>query len=309
MEKYSAYYQIADFTIEVKSDLPFKENTIHEKFDLFKVNGPGQDTVSIHHHFNLLDIDQMDLGREVYRKEPWVIFQQPEAWFYLGILPKEFDEKYWKMAKFNRDHSQGDIYHVGSDDWINGNLKALTTFPSDQILIARLLADRKGCYLHSAGAILNGSGLLFVGHSEAGKSTITQMLLDNNKSNKTGEKFFELEILCDDRNIIRMFDDGWRVYGSWSHGDIPIISADSAPLRAIFILEQSEDNKIIPINNQTEALHHLLAYIIKPFITSDWWEKVLDVIERLAYDVPCYKLNFDKNGKIVNELVEFSEIK
>jgi len=305
MEIYSAYYQIADITIELKSDLPFTKNTLHEKFDLFKVNSPGQDTVSIHHHFNLLDIDHMDLGREVYRKEPWVIFQQPEGWFYLGILPKEFDEKYWKMAEFNWNHSQGDIYQVSPDIWLNGNLKSLTTFPTDQILIARLLADRKAAYLHSAGAIFNESGFLFVGHSEAGKSTITQMLLDAEQSYVFDKRKISLKILCDDRNIVRKWDDGWRVYGSWSHGDIPIISADSAPLRAIFILEQSEDNKIIPINNQTEVLHQLLAYIIKPFVTSDWWEKVLKVIERLANEVPCYELNFDKSGKIVNEMVEF----
>jgi hypothetical protein len=35
-----------------------------------------------------------------------------------------------------------------------------------------------------------------------------------------GEEGVGVEILCDDRNIVRRMDDGWRVYGTWSHGDV-----------------------------------------------------------------------------------------
>jgi len=79
-----------------------------------------------------------------------------------------------------------------------GGLSSLTRFATDQILIARLLADRQGCYLHSAGAIINGAGMLFVGHSDAGKSTITRLLMDAG-----GAGDIQVEILCDDRNIVR----------------------------------------------------------------------------------------------------------
>ena len=75
---------------------------------------------------------------------------------------------------------------------------SLSLFPTDQILVARWLADRQGCYLHSAGAILDGKGLLFVGHSDAGKTTTVRMLQD------------QAEILCDDRNIVRRSGDRFR---------------------------------------------------------------------------------------------------
>jgi hypothetical protein len=168
-------------------------------------------------------------------------------------------------------------------------------------LIAELLPDRRGCYLHSAGAIINGSGVLFVGHSEKGKSTITQMLMDTEKEN--GDlKDLQIEILCDDRNIIRKWDDGWRVYGSWSHGDISVISASSAPLRAIFFLEQSKNNKVIPLDDQARIIPFLLSHVIRPLTTLDWWHKVIDNIGHLANTVPCYSLSFDKSGKIVDEI-------
>jgi len=301
MENNSVNYKIADITIQVSSDLPITSGTFADKFLIFKVDQPGKDIVRLHHHFNLIDIGGLDLGEEVYNREPWKIIKQNDGWFYLGILPDESNQKYWKMAKFNQDYSQGDIYHVNSEIWQKGDLDSLTTFPTDQILIAELLPDRQGCYLHSAGAIINGSGFLFVGHSEAGKSTITQMLMDADRRN--GDlKDLEIEILCDDRNIIRKWDDGWLVYGSWSHGDIPEISASSAPLRAIFFLDQSKNNMIIPIEDRSKIIPFLLSHVIRPFTTVDWWHKVMDNITHLANNVPCYDLLFDKSGKIVQEI-------
>ena len=178
MKNYYRYYRIADITIKVESDLPINEHTFSEALELFRVEGPGEDTVTIHHHFELPDLQAQDLGKEVYRKAPWAIYQQPDGWLYQGILPQDFDQELWTVAIFNQDHSIGHIYHKDSAAFLDGNLAALTMFPSDQILIARLLADRQGCYLHSAGAILNKAGMLFVGHSEAGKSTITRLLME-----------------------------------------------------------------------------------------------------------------------------------
>ena len=43
-------------------------------------------------------------------------------------------------------------------------------------------------------------------------------------------------ILCDDRNIVRRWKNGWRVHGTWSHGDVAEVSPASAPLRAIMFL-------------------------------------------------------------------------
>ena len=78
-----------------------------------------------------------------------------------------------------------------------------------------------------------GQGLLFVGHSEAGKSTTVKMLQG------------KAEILCDDRNIVRRWPEGFRVHGTWSHGEVPLVSAASAPLSAIFFLHKSKQNRLM----------------------------------------------------------------
>jgi len=33
--------------------------------------------------------------------------------------------------------------------------------------------------------------------------------------------------------------------------------------------------------------------VTKPFVTADWWHKTLDLIERMASEVPCYEMRFD----------------
>jgi hypothetical protein len=192
---------------------------------------------------------------------------------------------------FNTDHTRARIYNDREDIWRKGDLHSLTLFPSDQILIARLLADRQGCYLHSAGAIINGAGMLFVGHSDAGKSTITRLLMKRIPSPLTGEGQGGGE---------------WRVFGTWSHGDVPVVSSNDAPLRAICFIEKAGENSLTPLTDPKEITRRLLACVIKPFVTADWWDKTLDLIEQMVKEVPCYVMRFDKSGEIVGKIAGFN---
>lgn len=300
------YFRIAGITVQVDSDLPINDQTFHPKFAAFRTDGPGADTVTIRHHFTLPDLKGKDLGRELYRKPPWAISQQNESYIYLGISPQADDPSLHRVATFNADHTRARIYNDREDIWRKGNLHSLTMFPSDQILIARLLADRQGCFLHSAGAILNGAGMLFAGHSDAGKSTITRMLMEAG-TGANGHMLLQVEILCDDRNIVRRMVDGWRVYGTWSPGDVPVISANDAPLRAICFIEKANENTLTPLTDRKEITRRLLACVIRPFVTADWWNKTLDLIAELANEAPCYVMRFDKSGEIAVGLIKLAK--
>jgi len=289
-KKHRRYYGIGGITVEVESDIPMTQETFHEKFKQFEVAGPGDDTISIRHHFALPDLDGKNLGKEFYRKPPWAVYKKDNSWIYLGISPQADDKSLHRAVVFNEAHTRARIYNTGEDVFRKGNLHSLTLFPTDQILLARILADREGCYLHSCGVIFEGKGLLFAGHSEAGKSTTATMLKD------------KAEILCDDRIIIRKNEHGFKIYGTWSHGDVPDVSANSAPLRAILFLEKSDENKIIRIEDKREVAKRVLSCLIKPFVTTDWWEKTLELIDEIVVKVPCYVMKFDKSGRIIDEL-------
>jgi MoaA/NifB/PqqE/SkfB family radical SAM enzyme len=293
-KEHRRYYKIADITIQVESDLPIKNDTFHSKFKLFEVDGPGDDTISIRHHFSLPDLNDRDLGKEVYRKPPWAVYKKGDSWVYLGISPTPGDKNLHRVAVFNSEHTRARIYNDKEEIFLKGDLHSLTMFPTDQILLARILADRQGCYLHACGVNLEGKGLLFAGHSEAGKSTIATLLKG------------KAEILCDDRMIIRKRQDGFRIYGTWSHGDVPDVSSNSAALKAIMFLEKADENRIIALEDKKEITKRILACLIRPFVTVDWWEKTLLLIERVSNEIPCYLFRFDKSGRAVDLLRQIS---
>jgi hypothetical protein len=284
------HFRIAGVTIQVEADLPITDRTFDGKFDPFMVDGPGADTVVLRHHFSLPEVKGADLGREVYRKPPWAIYRREDSWVYLGISPTPGDPALHRVAVFNGDHSRGRIYNPDEEWFRRGGLHALTLFPSDQILLARLLPDRQACFLHAAGMAVNGQGLLFVGHSEAGKSTMLTMLRE------------EGEILCEDRAIVRRWPDRFRVHGSWSHVDVPQASAADAPLRAILLLEKAGTNRLELLEDRKEIVRRLPFFLIKPVVTADWWEKVLGLVEMMAREVPVYRLRFDRSGGVLDVL-------
>ncbi len=291
------YFRIAGITVRIESDLDFDALQFKPELAAFRVEGSGDDNVTLRHHFELPDLQGKDLGQELYHKPPWAISRQANGgWVYRGISPDGSDHDLHRVATFNAEHTRGTIYSLPRDlkNVRENGWQSLSLFPTDQIWLAPLLADRQAVLLHSAASILNGQGLVFVGHSSAGKSTTMEML----KAAGIG-----VEILCDDRNVVRKWDTGkWRVHGTWSHGTTLDVSPASAPLRAILFLQQAPYNELTPLTNRKEIWKHLLATLIRPMVTAAWWQKELDVLEQIVQEVPCYTMKFDTSGVIVKEL-------
>jgi len=144
--------------------------------------------------------------------------------------------------------------------------------------------------------VLDGNGYLFMGHSGYGKTTITKMI----KHHQGGK------ILCDDRMIVRKSSEGIKMHGNWCYGGTPEFSADSISLKAFFFISQSSRNTIVLEKDKTENIKQLLAYIVKPLVTYDWWENNMDLLEELIEDIPCYNLTFDLSGDIVTKIKELT---
>ncbi len=332
-------WQIGGMTVQVDADRPIAQGTFSEKFRTFEApdadgaaaGADGLPVIRLRHHFDLPDLHGRELGREMYRKPPWAVYRQGSSWIYLGISPNDdgggVPGDLHRVVTFNDDHTRARIYNdvTRSDAWARGGLASVTMFPTDQILLARVLADRDGLFLHSGAVVLDGAGLCFIGHSEAGKSTTMSLLTE-----RLGER---VEVLCDDRNVVRYWSEGpppvpsqaagpdaggaaaeasgdeavlapsgFWVHGTWSHGTVPLVSASQAPLRALVFLRQDECNEIVRLTDRKDVTGRILACIIRPFVTADWWHKTFDVVERLVATVPAYEMRFDKSGAIVPEI-------
>jgi MoaA/NifB/PqqE/SkfB family radical SAM enzyme len=289
------YFRVAGISVQVDSDLPITDSTFEPKFRQFQAESAQDDLVSIHYHFSPPFPNGQDLGEEVYNRRPWAIYRKDRSWIYKTVESNGNSHLPSKYLFANNDHTRVHIYYPDKEDYLSKSLSSLTFALTDQALLARVLADRNGCYLHSAGVILNGKGLLFVGHSEAGKSTIVKMLQGR------------AEILCDDRNIVRRWPDGFKVHGCWNHGEVSDVSSSSAPLEAIFFHHKSHRNRMKRIEDPGIILRPLLACLIRPFMTADWWEKMLTLIDSMSKEVPCYNLEFDKSGALCGILQDFTE--
>jgi hypothetical protein len=269
----------------VNTDFPITSNTFSPKFAPFQVEKPGEEVISIRLVSEVPPLEELRLGQELYHSVPWAISQQRDSWIYRGIMDGINNDQPYVIAIANSDHSEIIICRR-AQFFTDNAIESLTTFQSDLILFARYFVERQGMVMHSAGIVINKSGLLFVGHSGAGKSTMLKLLRG------------EGEILCDDRIIVRKHTEGFRIHGTWGHGELPDISPNSAPLKAIIFLEQAEKTELIPITNKREMLGQITSHVVKPLITSDWWENIFDLTEEIIKTVPIYRLKFEKSERV-----------
>ena len=177
------------------------------------------------------------------------------------------------------------------------NAAASLGYPLDELLIMHRLTQERGIELHSSGIVgPNGASNLFVGHSGAGKSTTTRLWTAHEG----------VEVLSDDRIIVREQAGQMVMYGTPWHGEAAFASPGSAPLKRIFILEQGLGNKLYRLTPM-QAVSELFARSFVPFYEPKYVDAALDFLQSLTDVVPCYRYVFEPNQAAVEKILEFSD--
>ncbi len=286
-------FRVGGLAVDVQADLPITDDTFEPKFELFRSAANGPADIVLRHHFSLPDLEAFDLGREVFRQAPWAVYRKGTSWIYVMISPDPSDRMVHRVMVFDDGHTRGRIYSPSDASFRSGGLDSLALLPSDQLVLARALPAFGGAFIHAAGVDVDGQGLVFAGPSEAGKSTIVKLIGERGR------------VLCDDRVIVRKGPGGFRVHGTWNHGEIRRVSPGSAPLRAAFFLRQSAFNRIDRVGDPRAVLTGFLPRLVRPLVSADWWEQALALAGDIVRDVPFYDLSFDKSGAIVGVLEGF----
>lgn len=297
------YFKCADITIKMESDLPITEETFHPTFYLFETDEPGDNVISVRLHFEIPSLLEKDLGEIVYQGKGWEVRRKGSSWVYMNFSK---EKKVKKIAIFSKDHTRATIY---SDEITRMEDEGVISFSADDVFLSHIalahtLSNLSGFFLHSSGIVIDGKGILFVGHSGAGKTTLRNMALLRE----------DIKPLCNDRHVVRKCPDGYRVYGTWANSEYYInrdnsdVQATSVPLGAIMFLEQAKENLILPLEDRLEVTKGLLSCVIRPLESVEWWDKTLNVIGEVAREIPCYRLRFDLSGSIVDKLEDFYRV-
>ena len=144
---------------------------------------------------------------------------------------------------------------------------------------------------HSSSVVENDEAYLFLGHSGAGKTTITTLSKDK-------------ILLGDDMNLIHKIDGKFYVSAGAIGGvtDTSKVLNNLYPLKAAFWLKQSLENKIEDFSS-SEASSKYLASMANLFwnqLDKQTIEQVMDFSFKMAASVPLKRLHFKKDKEFWN---------
>lgn len=115
---------------------------------------------------------------------------------------------------------------------------------------AKQAAGSNAFLVHSSAVIAKGSGFLFVGPSEAGKTTAAM----NSSAH---------HVLGDEMTLVLPNPAGTLIEGTPFNGTFKDKSPGKAPLRAVFLLQQAPQHRISPMD-AAEAASLIAAEIVPP---------------------------------------------
>lgn len=135
-------------------------------------------------------------------------------------------------------------------------------------------------HLHSSFVWYNGQAILFTGPSGIGKTTQAELWRD----------YEDAIIVNGDVTLIRKIDNIWRAFGAPIHGSSPYCENMDAPIAAIIVLKQAEENQLIRLDAFT-ALGECFPEIYRPEMSDETREILLDTVDALFSEIPVYQLS------------------
>lgn len=288
MGTYVRHYAAAGFHFRVTSDYPIFDHTFDSKFGLFESLEPESIDVDIYHHFSTFDFCLLEKKSRVFSFEYLDVYVDSNKYFYVQKKSRLYEVRYNAVAVFNSSHSECHVFIEGvtKAEYGRSGFESLLCFGADHYLFSRILIPQKGLMLHANALAYNGEGIILVGRSGKGKSTLSGMLKKNGFS-----------IISEDRAIIKK-QGYYNIYGSWCHGSVPNVSNQVIPLKYVFLLEHSEHNSILSLGLSNKVLEYILPCIVKPFADKSFLEVMLSTIEAFTREANFYIVNFNLDGTI-----------
>lgn len=275
--------QIGGFNISLIADQPAGEYYGFDQLHNFKTTSPPD--ISL--HINCGHFPPLPQHAPAFETthQTWQIINEQESCIIKVVSPAQDP---YQVGIFPKSFQEGDIF-VAESIHKPGSWISPLSYPLGELMMMNLLGTGYGMLFHACGVIDNGSGLLFVGHGGAGKTT-TSRFWDGNPG---------VKIVNDDKVIVRKLNDDFHLFGTPWHGEGGYNAPDSAPLRQIYILRQAAENAVTPMN-PVRAVGMLLARTFMPLWDKEKVTYSLQFLDELTKNIPCKELSFRNNPDVVN---------
>jgi hypothetical protein len=225
----------------------------------------------------------------------WQLYHQDGNYIFRFASPV-FGPLPYKEARFNADFTFGELslhraYFGGS-----GPAHPLE-YPLDELWMVHLLAQGRGVEVHACGVEdSDGRGHLFLGHSGGGKSTMARLWQWDSG----------VQVLSDDRIILRFLDGRLWMYGTPWHGEAELAAPIRTGVTQIFFLGRGSRNEMIPLR-QPDAVSRLLAFSFVPFYSPSGLDFTLALLQKVTKAIPCTALQFVPDERAVEFVREGSK--
>ena len=282
--------KIADITISINAEhkreilVPKKQNPI----DSFISKEPADCILDVRNSL-LKDFPPFLIKDLLFNTEvTWSLHQRRDRNFLWLDSPslKEVE----RMAIIDSNFKRANLYQVPNKRYQDYIVDPFS-YPLDQALIINLLSQERGLLVHACAVNYEGQGLLFVGKSGSGKTTISNLWHDNNGAS----------ILSDDRIIIRKIGGTFKIYGTPWYGTGKFASSGSVELRRIYFLKHDRKNKIKPLAG-LETSTRILTSSFPAFWDKKGMQFALKFCADLSQNIPCYELGFLPDKGVVDFL-------
>ena len=157
----------------------------------------------------------------------------------------------------------------------------------------QFLIQRNRLILHASLLNTQFGGLVFSGPSGIGKSTQAELW----------KEYEGAEQINGDRPILYKKENVWMGYGSPYAGSSKCYVNKGVPVRAIMLLAQGEDCRIMPLR-KSEAFREIFRNCTVYSWDREFVEQVITLVTELVSDIPIYRLICTPDQRAVEAVKE-----
>lgn len=268
---------IADIVLHVESTHQGIDFVIGEQYEKFLSS--AQPDVTLQWHCDLFpELGQVE---EIFDSGSFWRLQSANGYFILNYPAPGSGKNLFKIVRLTQDFRKGDIYLHPNFLPERRRTNPLTA-RLDELLYMHLLGQGRGVLFHACCVDHNGRGLLFLGHSEAGKSTLARLW----KKHCT-----KARILSDECVIVRYVNGRYYAYGTPWHGTAECALPARIPLTEVYIVEHARTNFLQPLEGVQQVAEVMTRSFI-PYWLRSATELSVSFLSRMLQTIPCQRLGF-----------------